>query len=592
MFDLVIGPTETRVPALGSEPRLALSSTVEAARGAEALVPYRAGNLTMLVSAPAATGLTDDVLEAIDRHFLDHELATLKRRPTSASVVACATALLATKRAEEAVRVLSDGRARFAGDYWIEHHYGVALSEAGRVPEALDIFSALREARPNDWRPVHALGRLQMMAERWVTAEGTLDEATKLPDASALVFNDLGSARLGVREVRGAIRAFRRALTLDSRCALAHNNLGVCYLLQGSPRRTERALQSFLAALECDFACAPALHNAAESYIASEQFGNAVGLLEPHVKANPLDAQAVERLAWAHHKLGSAARAVVLLREGASRSVEAKDALLNNLGVMLRARGDIAEASRSFQRAIEANSERVDLRMNFALLLHHDCKWAAIVDVLPERLVWDQPHAAVLRASALTFEGHPEQSEALLRRSLTANPGNEALIAGLGYVLCSHLHSAEKAIEVMRGVGEQLAAHPMIVNNLAYALIKAGRFEEARRTLSPTFQALSGERTPTAICIRATWGLLRMREGFFEEGMAFYREAQVAANGVSTLLIERLSQKMLVEDGRELLRRGQRDAGTRKLQRAMNMLSDAEFTNEARALLRAEQKPN
>lgn len=591
MFELTTLPTETRVPALDG-PHLALSSTVGSAPGTEIIVPLRPASLTILVSATGGTETPASVVEFFDKHFVEHERSLLERRPSAAGYVATALMLLQTGCSTEALELLEEGRVKF-NDYWIEHFRGIALSENGRGKDAESALRALSKEHPSDWRPRHALGVVQIRADQWATAATTLKEAADLPDASPGVFNDLATALITLRDVPAAMKALRRALALDPRFTLGHNNLGVCYRMQGSGKSDSRALQCFLTALKCDARCTPAIHNLAECYIATASFDRVVELLEPHIQNYPADAHAIERLAWAHYQLGSVRRAAALLRDGAMRSAAGREALLNNLALICRARGEVKDAEAAFRLALASDSvekAQLDVRLNYALMLRLMHRWAEIVEVLPERIALRHPGATALRATALTSCADPSAARDLLTKGLQVFPDNDELTIALGHILCSYLDTPEKAIQLLQAAGgDRKPSHPMIANNLAYALIKAGRLDSVREVLADHFVALRSERTPTAICVRATWGLLRIREGAFAEGMDLYRGA---LGDAAPEQAPRLRQKILVEEGRHLLRQGQRDVAIRKLRKAVGLHVDAEFGSEARELLRSAEPPN
>jgi Flp pilus assembly protein TadD len=588
MFELTTLPTETRVPVLGDGSHIALSATVDSAPSTEVFLPLRPANMTVLVSATTFTTIPVATVEFVDEHFLSHELNALERRPTAAGYVAVAISLLQTRRYQRAVDLLAEGRAMF-DDYWVRHFHSIALGDVGRVSEAEGALSALASENPSDWRPRHALGSVQLRAGQWAAALATMRDAALLPDAPARVFNDLATSLIALGEVSGAMKALRRALALDERYTLAHNNMGVCYRALKLRRSDERAVRSFQAALACDAHCTPAIHNLAECYIGSRDFERVVELLEPHIQTYTWDVHAVERLAWAHFKLGSVRRAMNLLRDAATRSSTEQVALWNNLGIISRAGGHVREAEAAFRLALETKTDRIDVHMNYALLLRSGRRWAEVCGALPEKIALAHPSAATLRATALAYSGVPERGAELLIAALDQFPRNPELTVALGHFLCSYLDAPDQAIEVLQRVDHGLTSHPMVANNLAYALIKAARLSEARSTLAAHFESLRDNNTPTGICVRATWGLLRIREGAALEGLQVYRELLAVARGE---LGERLREKLLVEEGRDLLHSGQRDMAIRKLKKAASLHVDREFDAEARALLRSTEPPN
>ena len=103
-----------------------------------------------------------------------------------------------------------------------------------------------------------------------------------------------------------------------------------------------------------------------------------------------------------------------------------------------------------------------------------------------------------------------------------------------------------------------------------------------RRILKRWFHYSDNHRDNVALCIRASRGLLLMREGRYGEGLQCYREAKAGANGI---LRRRLEQKILIEMARNDSACGHQNRAAKRLREAISSNADAEFTKEARDLL-------
>jgi Flp pilus assembly protein TadD len=534
---------------------------------------------------PEPTTATDEQSFFFE-HFLKYERAELERAESeqsasrSARLVRVAMALLADGQAHEAVRVLEPHSA--SSDYWLRHCYASALIRAGRSDEGVAVFRELVKRDGSDSRPLHALGRHFLRTADIEQARSTLAMAARSREADALVLNDCAVAAMAQNDLRSALRFLRRALARDERCTPALNNAGVCYQQR---RENRKAMQMYSAALRSDPDCSSAVHNLAEAYISERDFSSAIGLLEAYRKRKPADLRALERLAWAHGSLGSHDQAVRLLREGVRLSLQKDATLLNNLAVAYTARRDYSKAEAAYRAALSLEPSNVNFRLNYATLAGLVRRWPEVLALLPDgRELLEIGHAdgAILRCSALVEESKNEVAKVELAAARARFADDPRFVVLLGFLLACRFDDLDSAVELLRA---GRAAHPediVMANNLAYALIKQDRVAEARAVLSPFVERIEQPTESSATLLRATWGLVLIREGKFEEGMRFYGLARSAAKGH---LLERIEQKMLVERGRHALSSGRTGDARTALKKAIQMASDVEFTADAEDLL-------
>ncbi|MCF8536429.1 MAG: hypothetical protein K9G24_10140 [Candidatus Nanopelagicales bacterium] len=88
--------------------------------------------------------------------------------------------------------------------------------------------------------------------------------------------------------------------------------------------------------------------------------------------------------------------------------------------------------------------------------------------------------------------------------------------------------------------------HPMLLNDLAYALIELGQLEEATKALDEVGEPTGTE--PTDIAVRATRGLLAFRRGDVEEGRRRYLDAVSASQTASNRDYEAMALAMLLRE--------------------------------------------
>lgn len=577
-------PEPFRVPVFGTEPRVALSPdaglvehTVEPQFLIHNLSISCPSKFTILRSPEVAfSGATSAAF--IEEHFLRYERQDWERAQLEPSrAVRLAMGYLMVGAAEKALTILAP--MQLGADYWCKHYYGIALAKLNRPKEAESVFRALCDSRKGDYRPAHALGCLFLQEERYAEARRTLETACSAVGADALTYSDAAVAAMGEHDIRGAIALLRTALRIDEACTVALNNMGVCYQLQG---HTSKAKRFFLAALHTDPNCGSSVQNTAELLIRAKDFSAAIELLGSYRERNPGDLVALERLAWAHTCLGSRDVPIKLLREGVKISGANDASLLNNLGIAQYAKGRFEEAEKVYLKAIQLDRSNLIFRSNCALLYSFWSRWKEVLSLLPSASeVLQNVDAVILRCGALVHTGEYECATRELVEARKAYPDEARLIVWLGYMLASPLDQLDEAIALLQ---EGHAKHPAdlgIVNNYAYALVKTGRIAEARDLI----QSLVSDQkvAPGAVALlRATWGLIRIREGAFEEGLRYYGLARQQSAGH---LRARIEKKMLIERGRRLLECGDRKESARLLREAKKGAQDAEFDREAKELL-------
>lgn len=586
MFETIGPPIEERVPAFGGAPQSALSPVVSAVT--EEMHVSRVGSFRVVHSSVLGEA-TPEKDKFFDEHFLAPQLRQVERNPTPGHCVDAAIMCLQIGRTEDALAVLDRARPQ-GGDFWLDFYRAVTLQVAHRIVDAEAAFVRMTADYGRDWRALHALGRLYIQQSRLAEGVAALSEASANSDADATVLSDLGFALIVQNELRQAMRALREATRRDIHCAVAHNNQGVWYRLQRTKDAQDRAVRSFATAIACDPECAPAIQNLAECYIVEQKFTTVIDLLEPRVELAPNDVASAERLAWAHFKSNNVQRAITLLRNAVVHGGTASESLLNNLAVILRSRGLAREAETVLAQALKRGAQQSETFFHYGELLRDTGRWSGIVDAITEQQALKHPRTAALRSLALAQIGQAEEGYRLLETAHSQYPTEDGLLVSMSHLLCSHLDRPGDAITKLVGV---VQARPevsrLLVNNLSYALIKAGRLSEARDMITPSISTVAdSDRSDASICLRATWGLLRIREGAFDEGITVYRKALALA---SSALRPRLKQKILVEEGRFNLPRNAAYA-RKRLRQAIEDRSDSEFVKEAVALLKVLELPN
>jgi Flp pilus assembly protein TadD len=264
-------------------------------------------------------------------------------------------------------------------------------------------------------------------------------------------------------------------------------------------------------------------------------------------------------------------------------------AMLNNLALFYGARGEIHKAELLFRRAIVADSANSVVRENLAEILRAERRWPEVIHLLPRAFSARSPRAALLVADALCQTEAVEEAARRLEEYRETDPNEPRVIAVLGYLLSAFLEKGEEGIQLLRKATLEHPEEASVAANLVYALITAGRLEEARAMITPWLEQARSLNAPALICIAASWGLLLIREGDYESGIDAYQQVWLRAKEP---LKTRIQQKILIEQGRRLLAIGQTADGEATLLKAIAIKADPEFGREARHLLGSARRPN
>jgi predicted O-linked N-acetylglucosamine transferase (SPINDLY family) len=337
------------------------------------------------------------------------------------------------------------------------------LFQAGRYAEMVSEARNLLYRHPDEGALWKALSVGQQML-----GEDALDALTRaralLPGDAELAAN-LGALWMARKDWPQAHAALQDAVRLQPRLAGAHNNLGNVLMAMG---RHDEALAAFDTALALQPSLVVALGNRGRALLALGQPQAAAAAFLSAAAARPADVGLRVHAATALRAAGREADAVQRLREAVALAPGRVDAGFT-LGELLLGQGDVAGAVAA---------------------------WAQV-------LAQDPAHA---EAACNLSQVAPERGETLLRSVLAAGVSGErraAVLGNLGSLLLKDDRLGE-AITAFREAVAVAPASPQAHSNLAQALRRQGRLDEADAVLSGLI-----EREPSWLAARSDRLLLR-----------------------------------------------------------------------------------
>jgi arylsulfatase A-like enzyme/Tfp pilus assembly protein PilF len=170
-----------------------------------------------------------------------------------------ALSLQMLERQDEAVAVLRSGLGKVVADESLRRHLALALSEAGRPAEAVEILKPFEQTGEPETRAV--LGYALSDAGSHDEGERVLRRLAAEDDTDPQVHEKLGVVLLRMSRAAEARAELERALALNDGLPTAWNTLGVALYQLGGPQAADAALTAWRKAYELDPRQYDALYN-------------------------------------------------------------------------------------------------------------------------------------------------------------------------------------------------------------------------------------------------------------------------------------------------------------------------------------------
>ena len=312
----------------------------------------------------------------------------------------------------------------------------VALHEAGRFAEAIELYRSVVEAEGEDPVVLELLGTALAAIGDSSGALRQLDRSIELDPSSATVFLQRGAVRESLGEIFGAIEDYRVAVRIEPESPEAAARLGALLHSRGE-------LEAAWAAMARPLAAAPdnrelrRLH--ANVAMALGRFGEAEEDLDRLLAVLPEDPTGLALLARLRASQGRPRDAVEIARRAFEAAPDLREARLN-LSTALTATGDAADAEKAMELATGSGSEVLPERDRERI--------SALAEVSlgqPDRAAermrrWtsvepDDAEALGVLASALRLGGDLEAAVVAARRAVALLPSELGFLVELGRFL-------------------------------------------------------------------------------------------------------------------------------------------------------------
>jgi tetratricopeptide (TPR) repeat protein len=206
---------------------------------------------------------------------------------------------------------------RFAGQYYLvpRRNYfklGAAFYWAGYPDRALPYLAETLRTRPDNWKALQAIARVELELGRNADALQSFQQAIGIRNDYPPLFVGAGEAYAHQNDSANAKRMFERALALDPKSADAMNQLG---LLAAGSNDLPTARRWFQQAIEAERDHPGAINNLAVLYAKLGQTDDSIAAFRYGIKTNPDDDELYMNLARIYVRMGEWDKARAVLNE-------------------------------------------------------------------------------------------------------------------------------------------------------------------------------------------------------------------------------------------------------------------------------------
>lgn len=467
-------------------------------------------------------------------------------------------------------------------------------TQQGRFAEAEVIYKQLIAAYPDELSPLVNLSYILLRTGRVENAATILNSAIRIDSEAIFPRYLMAVALLNVGKPHEAIAHLRVAARNEVRSPAIHQSLGVAYLMAGDARGAVRAFKTALT-LAPDMK--DAVHGLANVLLERGHSDALVELLTAYLDRRPNDNVAREILSEAYSRLKQYPAARLQLTT-VLRSIDGDDEesaaersrLLNNIGVCFDGQGERERAIQWIERAIAVKPEFGEiLYLNLIRLYMQKRQTIQATRILArcKQLFPESHEATELEAVVLNADGKFEESTELLRKEISTGKATDGSYAILGSNLTDIWHDYDDAQEVLRGGLQRYPDSALLLNNLAYALFMDGRAEEGREILRRVHLDEKKLTLVERVVLTATTGLAYLWEGDLARGKYMYEQAsEIAHESPDDQFPTIVRQKMHLELAKALLRDHDTEGAQAELSRGIAIQNANEvYAGEIRALL-------
>jgi tetratricopeptide (TPR) repeat protein len=288
----------------------------------------------------------------------------------------------------------------------------------------------------------------------------------------------IGNYYVDTKDYARGKEAFLKAIWINGNNAMAHNNHGAAFLVEGE---LELAEVEFRRAIKLDPNFALAHLNLGRVNLEQGALDKAAAKYRRAIELDPKDGEAHGVLGDLLRKQGKVDQAAAEYQR--AFALDPKNALAHSsFGSVLHEQGKIDEATKEFQRAIELDPKNANLHSALGFILYEQGEFNEAAKECQRAIELD-PKNATLHAifgGLLREQRKPDEAATEYRRAIELDPKNATLHASLGILLHERGKDDEAAKEFQRAI-ELDPNYALPRYNLSLLLYEQGKDDEAAK---------------------------------------------------------------------------------------------------------------
>ena len=502
-----------------------------------------------------------------------------------------AIALLKNGQATAAVEELRTALELDPGNYLA----GISLARLyfvqGSFVEARLCYENLLKNHLNDAAALIGLSTRLIRTEKYDEAHEYLLKAVGTKKSLFLSRFLLGMVCLHRSDLRCALSEFRAASKLNFRNPNIHHAIGVAYALQGEHARAEKAFKT-AHALAPD--SSTIIGGLAQTLLTFHKHDQASEMLETYLGLHPNDLVARDLLARSFMESKRYAAAKFQIKQiiqlaGTEITNDELSRHYCNLALAFMKENDFKAAEVQLKHAIEIAPKASSVAYeNLARVYGLSKRVPLAITVLEGALGLFPSILGVRLLLAALYSEDEEYRKAInhleIVRSQGKLPANDYASLGSNY---GDLEEFTAALNVLTEGYEKYPKSIMIINNLAYYLLKTGNLPRAKSVLDA--RPLDVEPQVELI---ATLGLFNLYKGDYETARRLYKKAHSLATKTGQKeLARRVRQKMHLELAQFHLNAGDFASAVREVRAGLNLtITKRSFKRELNRLAASLEK--
>lgn len=259
-------------------------------------------------------------------------------------------------------------------------------------------------------------------------SKSIFEDITKNNSWNAMAWNCKGVALDAGGNYDEAIKAYDKAIEIDSHFAQAWNNKGLALVKQSLVKQSKHekavlvknilytAILAFEKAIEVEPQDAQAWNNKGVALLSQAKYDEAIPILEKAIKLNPQDTKALSNMGYALLSQAKYDEAIPILERAIKINPQDTKAW-NNKGVALANQGKYDDAIQAYKKSIEISPQYAIPWINKGIALYLQAKYNEAIQAYGKAIEINPEDAATWERMSITYKGLGKGSEDVTART-------------------------------------------------------------------------------------------------------------------------------------------------------------------------------